>query len=162
MIPDGRAVIIGMNNEDGGEALALHPATRAGARLLKFSGMTRDEMIAGFQRVNLLYAQSWVMTEARRAADRLMEHLGGRTCVVLGRDAWRALGLPHQARFWERHTHRFVAGFPPAETEACFYSIPHPSGLNHYYNRRDNQKKAAEVLYDALRRSKEKSVVSHA
>jgi hypothetical protein len=84
------------------------------------SGLSRAEFLAAFRRKNVLDGGEWDRVEAARAATRMK--LRG-DVVVLGKSAWRALGLPRSPFFSE-----IVTG------AATFHLVPHPSGRCRVYN----------------------------
>ena len=88
-------------------------------RLRVMLGMSVDEFVATFRRVNVLASGPWDPTRARRAARRLRPAID-LPALVLGRDAWRALGLPGDAGFFEMRD--------------GFVLLPHPSGRNRMFN----------------------------
>lgn len=129
---DPRPVLIGMNNplsSDPRYALAPYPTNVTGWRIWR---MLADQCDAGraaymraFDRRNALTARVWDFNAAREESRGLMHTLGGRKVCVLGRDTLSALELagtvsPLQ---WQEH----VSG-----ARWCY--IPHPSGLNLWYN----------------------------
>ena len=116
-----RPILLGMCSKTG---KALLPSIRGGSsaadRLLAISGLTRSEFMAAFRRKNLLDGKEWDHREAaRRAAAMRFEG----NVVVLGKSAWRALGLPRSPFFSEIAT-----------SAATFHLVPHPSGRCRAYN----------------------------
>ena len=97
----------------------------AADRLLAMSGLSRAEFLAAFSRKNVLDGGEWDRVEAARAATRMK--LRGHV-VVLGRAAWRALGLPRSPFFSEIAT-----------SAATFHLVPHPS---------ESDRQAAEAASD--------------
>ena len=128
-----RPLLLGMCDPSGTEPLGLdHGRQAAGARLLAISGLSREEFESAFERANLLPGRVWRPLPARRAGQRLLrEKPEGRIVVVLGRETWRALGLPAAS---------------PGAREGDFVFLPHPSGRNLYYNSRARRLRARRLL----------------
>lgn len=131
-----KAVIIGMNNphsDNPEHALAPFPARVAGWNLWRMladvsPGVSRLQYMRGFERINLLTAREWCPIEARRQSAGLLECLRGRTVLVAGRSTSNVLWLPAQTELkW-------------AEARGVKYCyLPHPSGLNRWYNDKVNR-----------------------
>lgn len=130
-----RTVLLGMNAPTGTEPLGLFSPNGAGRRLLLLSGMTEADYEETFERRNVLDARGWLMRRARRAAGRVRSELAGRTVVVLGLQAWAALGLPRTPPYRLRE-----------ENDTRWFLIPHPSGRNLYYNDPGNRRRARRFL----------------
>lgn len=120
-----------MNNplsSDPRYALAPYPVNVTGWRIWQMlhehTGCHRSEYMRAFDRRNALSARHWDFNAAREQCRGLVESLRNRKLVVLGRDTLSALGL--------RGT------VPPLEWQHdgslqwCY--MPHPSGLNLWYN----------------------------
>jgi len=139
-----KPTLIGMAHGNGGRGSALMPGERGSGtgsadRLLGISGMTRDEYLANFRRLNLLPFGHWCPIKARVRGLRIQRSLRG-TVIVLGKETWRALGLP-RVNFFER-----------VQTElAEFVLLPHPSGRNLIYNYPRNRERARRILRRAAR-----------
>jgi hypothetical protein len=138
-VTDPRPILIGQapgpnTNPD----LPLYPRPRqsGGGRLWALTGLTAQEYLRCFQRVNLLYTfpgrwkrdDRWPRKEAAVAARAMLPFLEGRTVVFVGRNVARAFEVDEREPWftWGRREYRYVA-------------IPHPSGRNHWYNRDDNR-----------------------
>lgn len=126
-----RPLLVGLDNphsSDPRAALFIRPRGSAGARLHELSGMGEMEYLRSFDRVN-----------ARDLPTGNREHwLSGRTVLVLGREAWRVLGLPPGCRFFDR-----VLSW---DGEGKFVLVPHPSGRNHFYNSSANRRRVTRLL----------------
>lgn len=134
---DKRPVLIGMNNplsSDPRYALAPYPQGVAGHRLYQMlqaqNGARRAQYMRVFDRRNVLSARVWDVNAARRESAGLKETLGGRKVCILGRDTLNALHLrgtvpPLQ---WNEY---FTLGM---EDKMTWCYVPHPSGLNLWYN----------------------------
>ena len=122
------AYLVGMNPSRRG-APPLLPCdgdpTSAASRLLKFSGLSRDAYLEKFKRLNVMDGP-WQPNQAKREGLKIRRKLirDRETAVILGRNAWWALGLPATTpwfgHFYVRYT-RFIL-------------IPHPSGKSLIYN----------------------------
>lgn len=125
-----RPVIIGMNNPHSSDprfALAPHPARVAGWNLWRMlqdvAGTSRAEYMRTFDRRNLLSERAWDPVAARRQSENLWESLEDHTVLVLGQSVRRVLWLQDAPPLLWR-TDRGVRW--------CL--VPHPSGLNRWYN----------------------------
>lgn len=120
-----RPIIVGCDNphsDDPERALETTCPGSAGWRLWKLSGLTREAYERSFQRVNV--------------SD--MPEIPNRSrVVVLGREAWRALGLPFVVPLDE-------VALPGVFT--TFTYVPHPSGKNLWYNDQENCRRVGELL----------------
>jgi hypothetical protein len=135
-----RPIILGMNSATG-RALLPSVAGRVSAadRLLKMSGLPRAEFLTAFRRKNLLDGKEWDHGEAaRRAAAMRFEG----DVVVLGKSAWRALGLPRSPFFSE-----------VATSAATFHLVPHPSGRCRAYNFSATRRETGRLLRRLATRS---------
>ncbi len=126
---------------------AFDESTASGKRLMSLAG---SESILQHEFVNLLEyypgredtchpkGDAFPMDEARTAADRLTPSLIGRRIVMVGDNVARAFGVTkYPWCIWMASD-----AFP--ETE--FAVLPHPSGVNMWYNDRDNLKRAKKFL----------------
>lgn len=129
---DHRPVLVGMNNplsSDPRYALAAFPQGVTGHRIYQMlherTGCTRAAYMRAFDRRNALTARRWDVNEARRESGDLMSRLAGRRVCVLGRDTLNALYLRGTVRplEWQEH-----------DQGAQWCYMPHPSGLNLWYN----------------------------
>lgn len=138
---DGRAVICGMNNphsSDPRHALAPHPSGVAGHRLWSMLAevrpdVSRVEYMRAFDRRNVLAGSRWSASEARAEAERsgLWATMQGRVVVLLGREVPRVLGLPRTEPLeWVHQSSGLLETHGPER----WTMVPHPSGLNHWYN----------------------------
>lgn len=126
-----KPVLLGMNNpvsSDPEHALYPHPSTCTGARLLRFSGLDKRTYLTAFERRNVLSGQAWSTPAARAVAPALREELRGRTVVLLGAPVNSVMrgGTPHE-----------LAGpfvWTPDGHGGWMAKVPHPSGLNHFFN----------------------------
>jgi hypothetical protein len=133
--------LVGMNSKTG---IALLPSetgkSTAAERLLAMSGLAREEYLKRFHRVNVLRQARWSRWRARAAGAFLRRELRG-DVIVLGREAWRSMGLP-RTEFFES-----FAG----SGGATFYLVPHPSGRNLLYNDRASRLRLKRLLRRVIR-----------
>lgn len=145
-----KPLIIGMSNPystDPARALWPEPVGCSGWHLWKMihevCGMTAEEYVQLFDRMNLVEGEDWNFRRARRAAKKLVPNLRGREVAVLGRETMRAIG---------------PRGLAPCQSVrhegATLVYLPHPSGLNRWYNDKLNRWSAGETLAAMVRRSK--------
>lgn len=121
-----RPLLLGLDNPystDPRNALLPRPSHSAGGRLFRLASMPWSEYNATFERRNI--------------CDVTQEELTGRTVVVLGREAWRRLGLSG-TEFFDR-----TRG---AQPDTLFILIPHPSGRNLWYNSSKNRYRVRRLL----------------
>jgi hypothetical protein len=144
-----RPLLLGMARGDGKRGPQLLPSTSgdgnsAADRLLRISGMTREKYLASFERRNAL-PYGWSKKAAREASTEIRKRFRGRTVVVLGRETWRAIGLPRIE--WLDH-HEEVAGEGRRSRSklTVWYLVPHPSGRNPWYNLAKNRAKVTMLL----------------
>jgi hypothetical protein len=118
--------LIGEDNPHSPDpAMALLPDDpgSAGWRLFMLSGLTREQYERAFIRVN--------------ARDNPLIMTGSRS-IVLGKSAWKMLGLAPVEWFWVHHQHG-----------SRWTLIPHPSGKNLMYNDPLNRDLARGILRGA-------------
>lgn len=130
-----RVVLLGMNSKTG-EALGLFPTNGAGRRLFNATGMKLKDYMDVFERINLLEAPEWSMPTARQAAAKIKDRLKGRRIIVLGSQAWTALGLPKKDILDPHH----------ASDGTRWIMLPHPSGKNVWYNDETNRAKVKKFF----------------
>lgn len=132
-----RPVLVGMNNplrSDPRYALYPAPSGVTGHRIWRMLNEASDAGIRDYLRVfdrrNVLNAIEWDKTAARAEGPRLWRQLGGRTVVLLGRDVLSSIGLQQTMPLEWHGPSPHKTGPQPARW--CY--LPHPSGLNHWYN----------------------------
>jgi hypothetical protein len=92
-------------------------SSSAADRLLALSGLTLTEYLDRFNRVNVIPQGRWNPARARQRGALLRMELGSdERVLVLGKQAWGALGLPRTAHFFSTHDN--------------YTLLPHPSGRN--------------------------------
>lgn len=128
---DTRPVLLGMNNPVSTAAHhALYPSPKGctGWRLWQMSGLSEEDYLSRFDRQNLISGRAWDLREARKIAPGLRESLLGRTVVVLGSPVNSIIrgGTPHELAP--------VFSWTPDGAGGWIAKVPHPSGLNPFYN----------------------------
>lgn len=114
--------------------------TYSGRRLARLAGRPRSP----FEADNLFpytLTGPWSAPKAREAADSVRADRPGRNLILAGRKVADAFGVPHQILTWYEKDGRLVA------------VLPHPSGLNRWYNDPANFHRAELFVRRAMRRS---------
>lgn len=128
-----------MNNphsSDPVHALAPYPQGVAGQRLHDMLALVRPETrratyMRGFDRRNVLVGRDWSLRAAREVAPELWRSLEGRRVVLLGQAVLDAFRLPPTTPLvWHRPEYLLLDEPGPA----LWCLVPHPSGLNRWYN----------------------------
>lgn len=119
----------------------------SGSRLAAIVGVSQERLLTLFDARNLLHrfpgrsgvkGDSWCADEARAEARRLLPHLRGRTVVIAGSAVAAAFG---------------VTGKPLERVEregVTFILLPHPSGVNRFYNSVTNCRAVRRLLRQVL------------
>lgn len=156
---DHKAVVVGEApgpKSDAWLPLWPLPASGTGGRLMKLAGIDNPrEYLDAFYRLNVLQKHpgsyhnggrrkdKWPVRESRAAAAVLARVLTGDKVVLLGSRVRSAFGF-------SAHTLPFLDWRYREDVQyAC---LPHPSGLNHWYNQGDNRSRAEAFLRDLLER----------
>lgn len=139
---DPRPLLVGMNNplsDRPGYALWPEPERCTGWHLWRMlhdrTGASPRDYVRAFARANLVVGP-WDPHRATDLAHELQESgvLRGRRVILLGREVRRAFALPAQLIL-------------PIEREGVrFHQVPHPSGLNRWYNDVNNRDVVASFL----------------
>jgi hypothetical protein len=123
-------------------ALWPDPPNCTGWRLWKLlearNGATQDEYVQAFDRRNLLPGKVWNAREARAAALRMVPDLAGRTVVLLGQEVRHAFRIPK------------LLIHPQEVGLTVWRQLPHPSGLNHWFNEEVNRAMAGMLLAELM------------
>lgn len=125
-----RTVLLGMNNPQGREALLPDPPGCTGHRIWRMiherTGCSQQEYMDAFDRRNVLEGSTvWDISRACAVAQYVWLSLSGRRVVILGQEVRRVMRLPAV---------RSLRWSVSDGVEWCV--IPHPSGLNRWYNSR--------------------------
>jgi energy-coupling factor transporter ATP-binding protein EcfA2 len=131
-----RTIVVGLSPKDG--LGPLDPAGASGSRLAGLTGLTADDYISTFDRVNLRQSADSGVDDGDAARD-LRPILRGRRVLALGRSVASALGI--DGPWFEWHPRD---GFVGA-------SMPHPSGLSRWWNYPSNRRTAGEFMEKSTR-----------
>lgn len=139
-----KPLLIGMNNPlspHPRHALYPDPVGCTGHRiwvmLNERTGADQDQYLEAFDRINLVIGQ-WDRAQAKAKARSLMAsgELRGRTVVLLGEKVREAFSLD-----------KYLI-HPQLIDGVMFRQLPHPSGLNRWYNEPVNMSMAGMLLAD--------------
>ena len=123
-------------------AMYPYPERSAAGRLKKLLGWSRTEYLQVFARANLLDfypGQTFPLAVARPLAAPLAQRLAPRPLILLGRGVAGAFSLPTQEVCeWQD----YLLG----STLIRAAMIPHPSGLNQWYNQPGNRERVRAWL----------------
>jgi hypothetical protein len=150
-----RPILLGMNNPlstDTEHALYPLPEGCTGHRIfcmineiLPASGeISMRQYLEMFDRRNLLSVREWRARDARAAAIGFLAGLRRRAVIVLGQPTWSALGLSPTTGLLRSD----------AYFESEFWRVPHPSGLNRWFNETRNRRAAARLMLRLARGEK--------
>lgn len=127
--------------------LPLYPTskTSTGGRLQELMGISREEYLDLFDRINLLNEfPGRHRRDAKIAAAAVRPLLHSRTVVLVGRNVAQSFGLDADFHDWME--------WPLNECGMCLVSvIPHPSGRNHWYNDKSNRLAARRFWRDTIK-----------
>ena len=148
-------MLIGMNNPVSqlpGHELFPYPPGCTGHRLLEMlqgrvPDVTRRKYLDTFERRNLVVGRSYDKDVAKFSAASIYAEVWGsqRVVVLLGNDVRKAFGVPPLL------LHPQVIG------GTTYRQVPHPSGLNRWYNE-DKNREVVAVLLEELYNSYWKEV----
>lgn len=135
-----RPLLVGELNPYGSlPEFALYPLPEnaSGGRLARILGLSRGQYMRAFDRVNLCEG-TWSMKWARNAAGGILgERIGSDAAIVLlGRKVQFAFGFKDKEQL--------------ARVGTRMYLVPHPSGLNPFWNVPGNVERARQLLADVL------------
>lgn len=102
------------------------------------SGMGLQAYERTFERRNVLPTGEWGRKKARRRGPKIRRQLAGRTVIALGNEVWGALDLGERPKF--------VGAGVVTEEGSLYYFLPHPSGLNRFYNEDKNRLSVGRFL----------------
>ena len=140
-----KIIIIGMDNPQGNDPLSTVPVGGTGHRLWQLAaartGITEEEWLLRIDRRNLC-AGKWSPAEAQIAADAMRSELEGQVVIALGMEVSACLGLSGAVLTWH-----------PTES---WVRIPHPSGLNRWYNDPAHEAAVQILLEDILHMASER------
>jgi uracil-DNA glycosylase len=133
---------------------------RSGKFLAALMGLTHEEMLEQHDFINILNAwpgagsggDLFPIDEAKRKACELLPSLNGRLVVFLGSNVARAFEL-NKFSFFEFY--QLLALSQGSTTVASAAVVPHPSGINRWYNDHNNRETASRFLLSLQKRCKE-------
>lgn len=140
-----------------GEAPARRSGRRpfdglSGDRLAKYMGLgDRDELLSRTECVNVLRrhpgpdgdkGSAFPPEQAQRGARRLLSLLRGRTVLLASKRVARAFGVRVDYLRWQDHPEGFRVAV-----------IPHPSGVNRWWNEHENRRRFRRFARRTLRRT---------
>lgn len=131
-------LLLGLDNphsKDPRDALLHRPRGSTGHRLFELSRMSLEDYYSKFDRANVCD----LMTTRDDAIIR------GRTVLVLGTETWKRLELGTPPVLF-KNKHDFWI-------DSTFILLPHPSGLNRFYNDPANCRKVTRVLQKEAKRT---------
>ena len=147
-----RPLLIGMNNPLStrpGHELYPYPPGCTGHRLYSMlearTGARRGQYLEAFERRNLVIGAKFDRREANNRASDMVEELegSGRTIVLLGNSVREAFNRALEGQLPPLLVH-------PTTVGGCVWrQIPHPSGLNRWYNEPEHVK-VVELLMEEL------------
>lgn len=121
---------------------------RIGKRLAACAGLTLEEFLERFERVNLLQVRQdtkekgfeFDLPAAIESGRLLVERIEpGRTVILLGKRVADAVGCAKD--YFEPHRLR---------NGATLYVVPHPSGVNRWYNEPTNALRMARFMRNVV------------
>lgn len=120
---------------------ALGPEGASGRHLASLLGVERASSVA--RTVNLFdhVVETWCAPAARDRAEHLLAHFTARRWILCGRRVAAAFGV--DAADWMT--------WQPLATDRLVAVLPHPSGLNHWWNEEANVVLASDFLQWAVR-----------
>ena len=127
---------------------------RVGRRLADLCGLTLEEFLQHFERINLLHVRQDTREkgfefdaeaarfEAEQMRNTRMLFAEGRVTLLLGKRVGAAFGCPtnYFERWWIMNAEAYV--------------LPHPSGINRWWNDHANEDKAARFMREIVRRTR--------
>jgi len=128
-------------NTDPYRPLNCDESTSAGGRLRDIMRIDRDQYNMMFDKINLmpLKPDRWSIPESREKADKLMRFLYNRDVFLLGKRVAHAFGMMERQFFDGLHCGQTV-----------LYVVPHPSGLNRWYNDAENVEISRQFWHDTI------------
>jgi len=131
---------------------ALTP-TSASGRLMNLMGLTVDEYLGSFRRINLIdeypgrlasgNGDKFPMRQARAKAKRILQQMCDFHILCIGKRVGQCFNLD-ECFVWEER----IQCYPLTRNRIAM--IPHTSGLNRFYNSPDNVRQAETFLREDL------------
>lgn len=111
--------------------------------------MSRSQYLETFDRRNLLASKEWDIKAAKAAAKIMLPDLNGRFVIILGTQVRTALGLaPMEPLLFT--TARFPFGNAGSSVAFDCLALPHPSGRNFWYRKKENVEATKRCLELAI------------
>jgi hypothetical protein len=149
-----RFVVVGMNNPQGNHALWTRPKGGTGHRLWELAaartGVTQLQWLGMTDRRNLCQ-EEWDMEAARIQARVWTPELWSRVTVLLGAEVARCFPSTGLICQWAK-----PHGTPPRAAPP-WVTIPHPSGMNRWYNDPINRAAVEILLGDVVEMCRERT-----
>jgi len=146
-----RPLIVGQAPARGRSLSTPFVGTRTGARLCELTGLSEEQLISKFELVNLVKrypgksgkGDAFPFKTANANVRRLMPRMADRRVLLLGSNVAKAFGLRMLPLTWYPWTLSLRNG----ESNDCLVALlPHPSGVNRWWNSHRNQLRAARFL----------------
>lgn len=128
---------------------------RVGRRLAELAGLPYDAYLDYFDRVNLLHVRqdeaekgfTFDLPAAREAVARMRQDgtLRDRSVILLGHRVAEAFGVARSLKYFHAC---------PTGQGGLVWLMPHPSGINRWWNDRENKKSAEAFLRGLVGRSR--------
>lgn len=139
-----KTLLVGMNNPlSTSDRFAFYPkpSRSSGARLLRLlqrqdGSITSDHYLRAFDRTNVMTGKRWSLEEARKQFQNNRDKYSGRRILVFAKLTLQAMGLQVKK----------VGEFTKTDDFEYAY-VPHPSGLNRFYNSEKNREDVSWLLY---------------
>lgn len=134
-------------NTDPRRPLYPHTTTGAAARLIQLFGVTSDEYLSGTYRYNVFRDESGPLTleVARKRVERLyFKH----------RDLWKETPFVFLGKAAVRTAPQEFRELQFLQSKGDVYLIPHPSGVNRFYNDDEDKNRVASILRELWSRVK--------
>lgn len=127
-----------------------------GRRLARWAGLSYEDYLSSFDRVNLLYeypgrqgrGDSFPLKPARKTARELLEHLPSRV-ILLGSGVANAFQLQHLTPLVPETVYIMKRG---GGQRIEFILLPHPSARAIWWMRKENMRKAKRLLHTVAER----------
>lgn len=149
-----KTVIVGFSPSHDGDPKRPLAGVGSGHRLARLCGLSVDEYLETFERINLYYDTPKKIDRPTRlagevTASMLKARFAGRRIILLGRGVASAFGFGDEdLMVWFR-----VVSWD-TQDRTLFALLPHPSGLNRWYNDVRNVRRAERFLRREVRRAR--------
>lgn len=146
-----RPLLIGMNNPQGSHPLWPDPPGCTGHRIWEMiheiTGCEKRQYLRVFERDNLVDERAWCAVAGRARREAFLTRMQGRTTVLLGVAVPSCLGLYRPPwGSWAATPRRDLFADSDFLEKSRYCIIPHPSGLNRFYNDPNDRTQIATLL----------------